>query len=38
MSTTKEEKEVLKGLKDGSIHCVIGTHRLLSPDIKFDDL
>jgi len=38
MSTTKEEKEVLKGLKDGSIHCVIGTHRLLSPDIKFADL
>ena len=38
MSTTKEEKEVLKGLKDGSIHCIIGTHRLLSPDIKFADL
>ena len=38
MSTTKEEKAVLKGLKDGSIHCVIGTHRLLSPDIHFRDL
>ena len=38
MSTTREEKEVLKGLRDGSIHCIIGTHRLLSPDIKFADL
>lgn len=37
-STTKEEKEVLKWLKNGSIHCVIGTHRLLSPDIHFYDL
>lgn len=25
-------------MKDGSIHCVIGTHRLLSPDIKFRNL
>jgi transcription-repair coupling factor (superfamily II helicase) len=38
MSTTKEIKAVLAGLKDGSIHCVIGTHRLLSPDIKFRNL
>lgn len=38
MSTTKEIKSVLAGLKDGSIHCVIGTHRLLSPDIKFRNL
>jgi transcription-repair coupling factor (superfamily II helicase) len=38
MSTTKEINSVLKGLKDGSIHCVVGTHRLLSPDIKFHDL
>lgn len=38
MSTTKETSAVLKWLKDGTIHCVIGTHRLLSPDIKFADL
>ncbi|MBP6921698.1 DEAD/DEAH box helicase, partial [Candidatus Gracilibacteria bacterium] len=38
MSTTQEIKAVLAGLKDGSIHCVIGTHRLLSPDIKFQNL
>lgn len=38
MSTGPEIKAVLKGLKEGTIHCVIGTHRLLSPDIKFCDL
>lgn len=38
MSTTREIKAVLAGLKDGSIDCVIGTHRLLSPDIKFRNL
>ncbi len=38
MSTTKEEKAVLRGLKDGSIHCIVGTHRLLSSDIHFHNL
>ncbi len=38
MSTKKEEKMVLEWLKNGSIHCVVWTHRLLSPDIKFLDL
>lgn len=38
MSTGPEIKAVLRGLKDGSIHCVIGTHRLLSPDIQFRNL
>lgn len=36
--TPKKTKEVLAGLKDGSIDCVIGTHRLLSKDIIFKDL
>ncbi len=36
--TPKKTKEILEGLKDGSIDCVIGTHRLLSKDIVFKDL
>ena len=31
-------KEVLKKLESGKIDCIIWTHRLLSPDIKFKDL
>ena len=34
----KEAREVIEGLKDGSIDIVIGTHRLLNPDIRFKDL
>ncbi|MGX6591064.1 DEAD/DEAH box helicase [Cetobacterium ceti] len=34
----REQEEVLKGLKSGSIDVVIGTHRLLSEDVKFNDL
>jgi transcription-repair coupling factor (superfamily II helicase) len=33
-----EEKEILRSLEGGSIDCVIGTHRLLSRDIKFKNL
>ncbi|MDY4787979.1 MAG: transcription-repair coupling factor [Bacilli bacterium] len=33
-----EEKLYLKGIKEGTIHLVIGTHRLLSSDIVFKDL
>ncbi|MCL2471534.1 MAG: transcription-repair coupling factor, partial [Propionibacteriaceae bacterium] len=33
-----EERATLKGLADGSIDVVIGTHRLLSSDIHFKDL
>ena len=36
--TDKEAREVLDGLRDGSIDIVIGTHRLLNPDIKMKDL
>ncbi len=36
--TKSEQKEVLKGLKEGSVDIVIGTHRLLSDDIVFKDL
>ncbi|HET6167776.1 MAG TPA: transcription-repair coupling factor, partial [Marmoricola sp.] len=36
--TDKEAREVLDGLADGSVDIVIGTHRLLNPDIRFKDL
>ncbi len=33
----KEQKEVVQGLKDGTVDMVIGTHRLLQKDIKLAD-
>ena len=36
--TAKEQAEALKGLADGSIDIIIGTHRLISKDVKFDNL
>lgn len=33
-----ESKEVLRGLSNGSVDVVIGTHRLLSKDVVFKDL
>jgi transcription-repair coupling factor (superfamily II helicase) len=33
-----EQKTTLAGLEDGSIDLVIGTHRLLSKDVRFRDL
>lgn len=37
-NTPKEQERVLKGLKDGTVDFVIGTHRLLSNDVVFKDL
>ena len=37
-NTAKEQERVLKGLQDGTIDLVIGTHRLLSADVKFKNL
>ena len=34
----KEAAEVMEGLREGSIDIVIGTHRLLNPDIKVKNL
>jgi transcription-repair coupling factor (superfamily II helicase) len=34
----KEQDEVVKGIGDGVVDVVIGTHRLLSEDIAFKDL
>jgi transcription-repair coupling factor (superfamily II helicase) len=36
--TEKEVKETLRGLADGSVDMVIGTHRLLSNNVKFRQL
>lgn len=34
----KKKKNILEGLKNGKIDLIIGTHRLLSNDVKFKDL
>ena len=36
--TAAEQREVVKGLADGSVDLVVGTHRLLSPDVIFKDI
>ncbi|MFD3448313.1 transcription-repair coupling factor [Microbacteriaceae bacterium 4G12] len=36
--TRKQQNETIKGLKDGTVDIVIGTHRVLSKDITFKDL
>ena len=36
--TTKQVKETLAGLKNGSVDIVIGTHRILSKDVSFKSL
>lgn len=37
-TSAKEQKEILRGLSNGLVDIVIGTHRLLSKDVKFKDL
>ncbi|GAA4869990.1 transcription-repair coupling factor [Paenibacillus vulneris] len=34
----KEQSDTMKGVKAGTVDVVIGTHRLLSADVKFKDL
>ncbi|TCL56060.1 transcription-repair coupling factor [Allofournierella massiliensis] len=36
--TPTQQKETLRGLKEGTVDVVVGTHRLLSNDVKFNDL
>ena len=36
--TTKEQKAIIERLSKGEIDIIVGTHRLLSSDIKFRDL
>lgn len=36
--TPKEQKEILERVEQGKVDILIGTHRLLSKDLKFQDL
>ena len=36
--TATEQGQIIKGIADGSVDIIIGTHRLISGDIKFKDL
>jgi transcription-repair coupling factor (superfamily II helicase) len=36
--TPKQQKEILKQMEKGEVDVVIGTHRLLQPDVKFKNL
>ena len=36
--SAREQKQTLRGLKDGTVDIVVGTHRLLSGDVRFKDL
>ena len=36
--TAKEQREILKKVSEGSVDLLIGTHRLLSKDLKFKEL
>jgi transcription-repair coupling factor (superfamily II helicase) len=36
--TDKEARAVIEGLADGTVDIVVGTHRLLNPDIRVKDL
>ncbi len=35
---TREQKKVIKDANEGKVDIIIGTHRLLSPQLKFDDI
>ncbi len=36
--TAAQQREVLEGMADGSVDIVVGTHRLISKDVRFKDL
>ena len=38
LRSEKDQRQVVKGLADGSVDIVIGTHRLVQRDVKFKDL
>lgn len=37
-TTTKEKNQILKDLAEGKLDMIVGTHRILSKDVKFKDL
>jgi transcription-repair coupling factor (superfamily II helicase) len=38
LQSKKEQKEIIKDIKEGKIDIVIGTHRALSSDVEFENL
>jgi transcription-repair coupling factor (superfamily II helicase) len=38
LQSKKEQKEIIEGLKEGSVDVVVGTHRVLSRDVEFKNL
>lgn len=36
--SARQQKDILRGLAEGTVDIVIGTHRLLSDDVRFKDL
>lgn len=36
--TTRQQEQAVRGLAAGTVDIAIGTHRLLQPDVKFNDL
>lgn len=38
LRTKKQQVKTLDGMKDGGVDIVIGTHRLVQPDVSFKDL
>lgn len=36
--SSKDQKQVLTGIDEGKVDIVVGTHKLLQNDVKFDDL
>ncbi len=36
--TAKEQKQIIEEVKDGKVNILIGTHRVLSKDVEFDNL
>ncbi len=38
LKTRAEQEQILKGLREGAIDIVIGTHRLVQKDVQFKDL
>jgi len=36
--TPAEQKQIIKGIREGNIDVIIGTHRLLGKDVKYKDL
>ena len=38
LNSRKEQTQTLKGMQDGTVNVVVGTHRLLQKDIRFKDL